>query len=97
MVEIGATWAPTIGAATNAPFQVYDAAGQPLWADPVRLNQRVAPNDFEDAGVMWEKLGTAELAGNARRVALEQFDRDLLATRMRLAMLKVAKRSESDD
>jgi hypothetical protein len=35
-----------------------------------RVNQRVAPNDFTDANVFWENLGTVTVAGNVLSVKL---------------------------
>ena len=58
---IAATWTAGELRATNAPFMVSDANG-PVWSQPVRVDQNVAPNDFENAGVMWKQLGTVELA-----------------------------------
>ncbi len=52
--QVAATWTPFSNRASNSPFEIYDG-GQRLATIPI--NQRVAPNDFADAGTNWEHLG----------------------------------------
>ena len=63
LVDLAATWAPENNPTRSdqAPFQVYDSSHNPLWTDPVLMNQRVAPNDFLDFGAMWERLDSVML------------------------------------
>jgi hypothetical protein len=61
-VEIAATWLAGAGHASNAPYRVYDDQENPLWADPVRVDQSAAPADFQQLGVMWSRLGRVDLA-----------------------------------
>ncbi len=70
-VEIGATWAQSTNGARNAPFMVYNANGDPLWTEKVRVDQQLAPNDFEDAGVMFESLGYVTLVGGQTELRVE--------------------------
>ncbi len=63
--QVAATWAVLAGAATNSPFTVTGATSL-----TTRLNQRVAPNDFTNAGVAWENLGTVTVTGHVLSVRL---------------------------
>lgn len=63
--QVAATWAALTTGATNAPFTV---TGATSFTTP--LNQRIAPNDFTDAGVGWENLGTMTVTGNVLTVRL---------------------------
>jgi autotransporter-associated beta strand protein len=60
-IELGATWLGVANNASNALYRVYDS-GDGLLAE-TRVSQRLSPNDFEDAGIMWESLGHVTLAG----------------------------------
>jgi len=51
---VSATWTTYSNRATNAPYEVYD--GSTLLATE-RVNQRIAPSGFSDAGATWQPLG----------------------------------------
>jgi len=70
-VDIAATWAAGENRATNAPFMVFDAANNPLWSEPVRVDQNLAPDDFQDDGVWWEFLGVVELGAGETQLFVE--------------------------
>jgi hypothetical protein len=52
--RISATWSEHENRATNAPFHIYDGGS---FLSEVRVNQEVAPNDFQEGGTWWEDLG----------------------------------------
>jgi len=54
--RVSATWQGISGimASTQSPFTVANTGGV---INSVMIDQTVAPNDFSDAGVMWEDLG----------------------------------------
>ena len=53
--RVSATWRPyAIGRASDAPYQIY--AGNELLST-LRVDQRLAPAGFSDAGVMWQQIG----------------------------------------
>jgi murein DD-endopeptidase MepM/ murein hydrolase activator NlpD len=52
--RVSATWSVGRGAATNAPFTVYDGTRS---LGTVLRSQAIAPNDFSGDGVNWERLG----------------------------------------
>lgn len=57
--EVSVTYTPHINRASNAPYSVN---GSP----PILVNQQVAPNDIQDQGFGWKKLGifAADSQGN---------------------------------
>jgi len=66
--RVSATWAPNSQYwATSALFSVLDGTAL---RGAKTLNQRLAPNDFNDAGSAWENLGTFDLAGSMLTVSL---------------------------
>jgi trimeric autotransporter adhesin len=64
---VAATWSPHKNRATDAPYTVFSGS-TPLTT--VDVNQELAPNDFSDDGVNWEKLGTFTITSNTLRVQL---------------------------
>jgi hypothetical protein len=66
--RISATWLPSADRATNAPFTVLD--GKTNLGTTI-INQRLAPNDFSEAGTVWEDLGGPyDIIGNTIVVRL---------------------------
>jgi subtilisin family serine protease len=53
--RVSATWTTYTNRATNSPFTVLDGART---LATVTVNQRVAPSEFLDSGVLWNDLGT---------------------------------------
>lgn len=53
--RVSATWTAHLNRATNAPYTVLDGATSLM---TIQVNQRSAPNQFTDAGVVWNDLGT---------------------------------------
>ncbi len=53
--QVSATWTAFGNRATDAPYTI---SGVTPPATTVNVNQRLAPNDFQDAGTNWEDLGT---------------------------------------
>ncbi|MCA9245959.1 MAG: choice-of-anchor D domain-containing protein [Planctomycetales bacterium] len=54
IVRLSATWPANSGLASNAPYTISGIAGGPT---TVLVDQRIAPNDFSDAGAIWLDLG----------------------------------------
>ena len=67
--RVATTWVPHDTArATNAPFTIYDGSNE---LAAVRINERLAPDDFSDAGVDWEYLsGALDIVGSQLIVRL---------------------------
>jgi len=65
--QVAATWLQGGNRATNSPFTVLDGA---TVVNTVQLNQELAPNDYTDAGVSWENIGTFNITGNTLTVQL---------------------------
>jgi hypothetical protein len=65
--RISTTWTPHPNRATNAPFTVLDDAAA---LGTVLLNQEEAPNDFVEAGHLWEDLGTFTISSGTLVVSL---------------------------
>lgn len=62
LYQIAATWRPGLALATDAPYTVLQesvAIGGMASAAIHRLNQEDVPDDFVDAGVPWEVIGSA--------------------------------------
>ncbi|MCK5708969.1 MAG: hypothetical protein KAI07_00400, partial [Deltaproteobacteria bacterium] len=64
--HVSTTWDPSQDRASNAPFSIADG-GAPL---NVLINQELAPDDFQDAGVSWETLGLINVTSNKLTVTL---------------------------
>lgn len=62
-----ATWAAQNDLALTAPYTIYDGATA---LGTVRVNQRLAPQDFTDQQVGWKDLGTFEVTSGWLVVAL---------------------------
>ncbi len=73
--QVAATWAPHSNRASDAPYTVYDGATA---FESVLVNQKVAPDDFDDQGVAWEVLGTVEITGASLVVELSDNANGLL-------------------
>jgi hypothetical protein len=54
--RVSVTWVSHSNRATNAPYTVYDGEDA---LGTVRLNQKVAPGDFQEVGAWWEDLGSS--------------------------------------
>jgi hypothetical protein len=65
--QVSATWFEYSNRATDAPYTVLDGT-TPLGT--VDMNQRLAPNDFSDAGSSWEDLGVYTVSGASLVVRL---------------------------
>ncbi len=57
--RVSATWnGNNVADASNAPFTIYNGANTAATPSvTVNVDQRMAPDDFSDAGVLWEDLG----------------------------------------
>ncbi len=73
--QVAATWAamPRLGA-TDTPFTITGAT-----RFDARVNQRLAPNDFIDAGASWENLGTIAVTGHLLTVTLSDLANGIVA------------------
>jgi subtilisin family serine protease len=68
LYRVSATWSSYFNRATNSPFTLLDGA-VPMAS--VRVNQQVAPNDFQEGAAAWEDLGApVALTGNTLIVQL---------------------------
>ncbi len=65
--RVATTWSPYSNRATNAPYTVLDGSTP---VGTVRVNQQLAPNDFQDAGIVWKDLGFVAVTGNTLTVSL---------------------------
>ena len=60
LYRVSATWVPDpVYRASNARYTVNDGPGRGEFS----VDQRVPPNDFSDAGSMWEELGVVPVSG----------------------------------
>jgi uncharacterized protein (DUF1800 family) len=90
LYRVSATWPATATAATNAPFTVTE--GNRVLVSG-RVNQRLAPRDFRDAGVQWQDVGDlgglVTITGNALQVYVAAADADgvVLADAIRIENL----------
>lgn len=55
LYRVSATWVEAASRATDSPFTIVDFGVRTF--NSVRINQELAPNDFNDAGAAWEDLG----------------------------------------
>ncbi|MBI3466995.1 MAG: choice-of-anchor D domain-containing protein, partial [Planctomycetes bacterium] len=70
--RVSATWPANTDLYTaQAPFTILDGASP---RDKVLVNQRVAPNDVLDSGVMWDYLSIVEITGTSLVVKLDGSD-----------------------
>jgi hypothetical protein len=67
--RVSATWVPFPNRATNAPYQIREAAAGPVLATKA-IDQQQAPNDLNDQGSFWEDLGVVTVQGSTLRVEL---------------------------
>jgi hypothetical protein len=65
--RVSATWTPHPNRATDAPFTVLDGASS---LGTVLRNQEEAPNDFVEAGYLWEDLGVYTISSGTLVVQL---------------------------
>lgn len=63
--HVYSTWNPHENRASNAPYAVEAVDGA-----TVEVDQREVPDDLEDSGTTWEKLGTFHVSGNTLVVRL---------------------------
>ncbi len=52
--RVSATWTAYTNRATNSPFEIFDGTSR---RGSFAVNQRLAPNQFSDAGAVWNDLG----------------------------------------
>ena len=67
--RVSTTWTEHANRASDAPYFVRETAGGPVLAVK-EVNQKVAPNDLNDQGSLWEDLGTVTIHGNTLQVEL---------------------------
>ena len=65
--DVFVTWTPFSNRATDAPFTVYDGVTSEGTVD---VNQRSSPNDEEEFGHVWERLGRYMIDGGSVKVEL---------------------------
>ncbi|MCA9078759.1 MAG: hypothetical protein KDA93_27290 [Planctomycetaceae bacterium] len=65
--RVSATWVGTASRASDAPYTIYDG-GTPLVTTDV--NQKFAPNDSSEDGILWEDLATVVITGDTLVVRL---------------------------
>ncbi len=72
--RVSTTWSPHPNRATNAPFAVFDGTVSGTVAAAKNINQRVAPDDFVDAGAPWEDITQeATITGTTLTVRLRDW------------------------
>ncbi len=82
--QVSVTYPGNGGAAvaTDAPFSVFDDTFK---LSTVDINQRMAPNDFQQEGVFWETLGVFDFTSHTALVQLsDRANGQVLADRVRL-------------
>lgn len=67
--EIAATWSTHINRATNAPYTILDSDGSTILGTFLK-NQEQEPDDFEESGSNWERLGVVRVTGTTVTVEL---------------------------
>ncbi|HZL92930.1 MAG TPA: choice-of-anchor D domain-containing protein, partial [Vicinamibacterales bacterium] len=67
--RVSTTWSEHANRASDAPYFVRETGGGPVLAVK-EVNQKVAPNDLNDQGSLWEDLGIVTIHGNTLRVEL---------------------------
>ncbi len=84
--RVSATWTPFSNRATNAPYTISGGAGG---SDLTFLvNQQIAPNDRNDAGVNWEDLAVIRTVGTTLTVTLnDSANGNVIADAIRLEEL----------
>ncbi|MFY9255342.1 MAG: hypothetical protein WAO83_17960, partial [Fuerstiella sp.] len=65
--RVSTTWLAYAYRATDAPFTIYDGDTIVGQRD---INQKVAPNDFNDDGTAWEDIATVTITGTTLTVKL---------------------------
>ena len=65
--EVFTRWVPFSNRATNAPYTILDDASA---LSTVRVNQQLAPAGDSDNGIVWQSLGTFNVASGTLRVRL---------------------------
>jgi uncharacterized repeat protein (TIGR01451 family) len=65
--EVFTRWVPFGNRATNAPYTILDDATA---LSTVRVNQQLAPTGDSDNGIVWQSLGTFNVASGTLRVRL---------------------------
>ena len=83
--QVSATWSAHSNRASDAPYTILDGNVPLVTSD---LNQRIAPNDFSDAGVGWENLGSFHVTANSLTVELsDQANGYVIADAIRIQRL----------
>lgn len=54
LYRVSATWLPFVNRASDAPFTITSGSSV---SETLQVNQELAPDDFADAGAVWEDLG----------------------------------------
>ncbi|MGB4739435.1 MAG: hypothetical protein WBH50_14655, partial [Fuerstiella sp.] len=65
--KVSTTWLAYTYRATDAPFTIYDGDTIVGQRD---INQKVAPNDFNEGGTPWEEITTVTITGTTLTVKL---------------------------
>ncbi len=65
--RVSATWVAYSNRAIDAPYTIYDGTAEIAQLD---VNQKIAPNDFTDAGGNWEDLAIVDVLGTTLNVTL---------------------------
>lgn len=65
--NVAVSWPAVFVTTTDAPYSVRDGATTLATVD---INQKVAPNDFNDNGAAWENLGDFTISGSTLSVVL---------------------------
>ncbi len=66
--QVAATWRANSGNAFSVPYRIFDDGE---FVSSQFVNHRVAPDDFSDVGVDWERLGTVVITGSTLEVRLD--------------------------
>jgi hypothetical protein len=83
--RVSATWEEHPNRATDAPFTVKDGVAT---LSTVDVNQELAPDDFSDAGSVWEDLGIFTITGTELIVELsDDADQYVIADGVRIERL----------
>lgn len=71
---VSTTWTSAPDRGQNVGYSIFDgdASGSPV--SEVRVNQEIAPTEFDDAGVSWQNLGLVTIGGSTLTVRLTDAD-----------------------
>lgn len=68
--SVSATWTSAPDRASDAPVTIFDGVAGGTIAAQLKANQEIAPNDFEDAGVSWQRLANVTIAESTLTVQI---------------------------